>query len=496
MRFGELFDAVGLQCPPELEARAASGIVTDSRKVTKDCIFVCIRGTRCDGHEHIEEAIVAGAAVIVAENVRGVCVGGAAIILVENTRHTASLLYNAWFGKPAEDIKIIGVTGTNGKTSVSLMLREIFERAGYPCGLLGTVGYFSVSGRKLCEAEMTTPDPETLYWALSEMKRDGAEYAFMEVSSHALAQCRTDAITFDTAVFTNLTEDHLDFHKDMESYYKAKEKLFTQCRRAVVNTDDAAGRRLFRSLEGSGVDVRSCSLDKGDYCALLSRDNGAYGSEYALKTVNGIYRVFLPLAGEFQIINSLEASAVALMHGIPIDRLRSALSDMRSISGRMERLTAHEKQNFDIFIDYAHTPDALEKLLKSVRGFKSDKARIVLLFGCGGEREIQKRRLMGQIASRLADLVIVTADNSRGEDTDRIISDILKGIDKEKQYAVIKDRREAIEQAVSIYARKGDILILAGKGHETYQIDAEGKHHFDEREIVREALDKLYENQF
>ena len=493
MRLGELFLKVGLECPKDLENKIASAIVTDSRKVIKDCIFVCIRGTQCDGHDHIEEAIKAGASVIVAENVRGVCVGGAAAILVENTRHTASLLYNVWYGEPAADLKVIGVTGTNGKTSVSLMLRQIFEDAGYPCGLLGTVGYFSVSRRKLCDGDMTTPDPQTLYWALAQMKSDGAEYVIMEVSSHALAQSRTDAINFDTAIFTNLTEDHLDFHKDMEGYYKAKEKLFTQCRRAVVNVDDAAGRRIFRSFKDRIADLRTCSGEEGDFCALFPKINGSAGSEYALKTANGIYRVFLPLAGEFQIVNSLEAAAVALMHGIPIEKVRVSLENMRGISGRMERIAAHEEQNFDIFIDYAHTPDALEKLLRSVRNFKPDRSRLIVLFGCGGEREIEKRRMMGQIASRLADTVIITSDNSRGENTDKIISDILKGIDKEKEYTVIKDRREAIEQAVRVYARRGDILVLAGKGHERYQIDATGKHSFDEREIIKEALSKLYE---
>ena len=493
MRLGELLLKIGLECPEELENKIVSAIVTDSRKVTKDCIFVCIRGSSFDGHDHIEEAIRAGASVIVAEKVRGVCVGGAATIIVENTRHTASLLYNVWYGEPAADLKVIGVTGTNGKTSVTLMIRQIFEDAGYPCGLLGTVGYFSVSGRKLLEADMTTPDPETLYWALAQMKSDGAEYVIMEVSSHALAQNRTDAINFDTAVFTNLTEDHLDFHKGMEGYYKAKEKLFTQCRRAVVNVDDAAGRRIFRSFQNRIADIRSCSMEEGDFCALFPRINGPSGCEYAFKTANGIYRVFLPLAGEFQIINSLEAAAVALMHGIPIEKLRATLGNIRGISGRMERLVAHEKQNFDIFIDYAHTPDALEKLLRSVRNFKSDRSRVILLFGCGGERETEKRRMMGQIASRLADVVIITSDNSRKEDTDKIIADILRGIDKEKEYTVIRDRKEAIEEAVSVYARRGDILLLAGKGHEKYQIDATGKHSLDEREIVKEALLKLYE---
>lgn len=493
MRFDELLTMAGLECPDEVRDRSVSGVFTDSRRVIKDSIFVCIRGSECDGHRYVKDAIEAGAAVIVAEKSRGVCVGGAAIIYVDNTRLTASLLYNVWHGKPADRLRIIGVTGTNGKTSTALMMLSIFERAGYPCGFLGTVGYLSAGRRPIADAEMTTPAPEALYSALAEMKRDGVEYVFMEVSSHALAQSRTAAIEFDTAVFTNLTEDHLDFHGDMETYYNAKKILFSQCRRAVINIDDAAGRRLFRSLEGKGVDKKSCSLDEGDFCAILPKEIGSLGSEYAIKTANGIHRVFLPLAGEFQIMNSLEAAAVAMMHGIPTDIVKKALADIGGIPGRMESVKLHPKQNFDIFIDYAHTPDALEKLLRSVRNFKGDSSRIILLFGCGGEREREKRRIMGQIASRLADTVIITSDNPRGEEPRAIISDILRGIDKERSYVVVEDRAEAIRKAVCEYARRGDILILAGKGHETYSIDREGKHPFDEREIVDEALRVLYD---
>lgn len=492
MRFGELLSEVGLRCPADVEEKTVTDIVTDSREVTKDSIFVCICGGVSDGHDHVEKAIEAGAAVIVAEKVRGVCVGGAAIILVENTRLTASLLYNVWYGKPAADLKIIGVTGTNGKTSTARMLLEIFENAGYPCGFLGTVGYMSVGRQLISEAQMTTPDPRTLYLALTQMKREGAQYVFMEVSSHALSQSRVGAIRFDTAVFTNLTEDHLDYHKDMESYYNAKKKLFEQSQRAVVNIDDAYGERLFGYLKDRGADVKSCSLDKGDFCALFSRSSDLAGSEYVLKCANGTYRVSLPILGSFQIMNSLEAASVALLHGIPIESIRDTLRSFGGISGRMERLEAHPKQNFDIIIDYAHTPDALEKLLRSVKEIKDDRASTVLVFGCGGEREKEKRRLMGQIASSLADICIISSDNPRSEDPHKIILDILKGVDKEKAYTVIEDRAEAIGQAVR-YAKKGDVVVLAGKGHELYQIDSDGKHHFDEREIVREALKKLYE---
>ena len=502
MKFGELLTKVGIECPDWLCEREVSAIVTDSAKAKENCIFVCLVGSRYDGHDHIEEAVAAGAVVIVAEKVRGVCVGGAALTLVDNTRLCASLLYNEWYGTPSKAMKIIGVTGTNGKTSVTCMLKSIFEAVGYSCALIGTLGIYSgnrrLGGEKLSLSNMTTPDPETLYSALAEMKRDKVEYVFMEVSSHALDQCRVDAIEFDTAVFTNLSMDHLDYHGDMERYYKAKEKLFSKSRRAVVNVDDTAGRRLVRYLKQREVEIATCSRYEGDFCAFSEKrrsDKGNIGIEYLLKTAKVSQRVSLPnFTGDFQVMNSLEASAVALMHGIDPEALVDALEKIQGISGRMERVRAHERQNFDIFIDYAHTPDALERVLRDLRESIGEKSRIVLLFGCGGDRDRDKRRVMGQIASRLADLTIVTSDNSRGEPPEQIIADILKGIDKEKRFTVIPDRKTAIRRAILEYLCEGDLLLLAGKGHETYEIDACGVRAFDERQIIREALRELYED--
>lgn len=492
MRAGELLSAIGANAPNEIDSIEVTAIVTDSKKAIKNCIFICLEGSKYDGHDYIHDAQKAGAAVIVAEKVRDVCVGGAAILYVENTRRAASLLYNAWYGYPTRDIKTVGVTGTNGKTSTAFMTYRIFENAGYRCGFIGTIGAFSAFGRELEKSgTMTTPDPQTLYSTLAQMRDDGVEYLFMEVSSHALAQCRTDAVEFDVAVFTNLTEDHLDFHKNMEEYYLAKQKLFEQTTRSIVNIDDAYGKRLASFLEGKGGTFETCSLEKGDFCA-LSPKSGERGVEYELRCKKGSYRVVLPLSGEFQIMNSLEAAAVAVSCGVNADSVLKSINSMDDIPGRMESLKRYSEQDFSIFIDYAHTPDALEKLLLSARALRRGSGRIILLFGCGGEREKEKRRLMGQIASRLADVVIVTSDNPRGEDADVIIKDILKGIDKEKEYAVIKDRREAIERAVLEYAREGDILLLAGKGHERYQIDAFGMHEFDERKIVDNALRLRY----
>ena len=279
----------------------------------------------------------------------------------------------------------------------------------------------------------------------------------------------------------------------MESYYKAKEKLFEQSRRAVVNSDDAAGRRLMRFLEKKGIPYKSCSRTEGDFCALLEKHGSPCGIEYLIKNADGEYRVSLPnFSGEFQVMNSLEAAAVALSLGISPSTVADAFEKMEGISGRLESVFAHPKQKISVFIDYAHTPDALERLLRSVRGLRRNGGRIILLFGCGGDRDRGKRREMGAIASRLADFVVVTSDNSRSEEPRLIIDDILKGIDKEKEYTVIEDRRTAIVRTVTQYARERDIIVLAGKGHERYEIDSRGVRAFDEREIVREAFESLY----
>ena len=499
MNFEELLSKVGIEVPERLVGREVSAIVTDSRRAVKNCIFVCLCGTRCDGHDHIEEAIAAGAEVIVAEKVRGVREGGAALTLVNNTKLCASLLYNEWYGRPAEAMKIIGVTGTNGKTSVACMMRSIFEQAGYSCGLVGTLGVYSnqtrLDGVELSVTNMTTPDPADLFRYLDQMRRDNVEYVFMEVSSHALSQYRVAPITFDCAVFTNLAPEHLDFHKDMESYYKAKEILFAQCRRAIVNTDDAAGGRLLHFLEQNEVPVQSCSRVQGDFCALLGNHTNEGGIEYIFSSAKGQQRVILPnFSANFQIENSLIAASVAESYGISRENILSAFLKMDGVCGRMERLLMHPKQQIEVFIDYAHTPDALEKVLSDLRQAKSGDAHIVLIFGCGGDRDRSKRKPMGQIASRLADFIVVSADNSRSEPVENIISDIMRGIDKEKPHAIILDRRLAIRRAIFEFTSPGDVLLIAGKGHERYEIDAFGVRPFDEREIVREALDEFYAN--
>ena len=495
MCFEELLLPIGLECPEELFGIEVSKITTDSREVVENSIFICVRGKNDDGHRYIRDALNAGAKVIVAENVRNECVGGAALLYAKNTRSIVSLLYNLWYNNPASKMKFIGVTGTNGKTSVSYMLLEIFEAAGYKCGLIGTVECLSANRRKIdSEGNMTTPDPKILYSLLKDMSDDGVEYVIMEVSSHALAQCRTAPISFDVAIFTNLTEEHLDFHKDMEDYYKAKEKLFLQTKSAVINIDTDAGIRLSSFLGEQAVLKKSCSRKEGDFCALNEKCSGR-GIEYVLIKNNdkcNARTVRCSLCGDFQVMNSLQAIAAAELCGINEALSCEAIERMHAVSGRLEKVENDfaGEADIDIFIDYAHTPDALEKVLRNVRIMQPNSSRIILVFGCGGDRDCGKRKIMGQIASRLADFVVVTSDNPRNEDPKQIIKDILKGINKEKEFAVIESRKEAIFDAIVRYARSNDTVILAGKGHESYEITAIGKRPFDERSIAKEALAK------
>lgn len=495
MRLYELFGRAGIAFPQYAENIEIRNIVTDSRQVTEGSLFICIKGLKSDGHKYINEALERGAAVIVAEHVRDACVGGAAaIILHENTRKVAALLYNAYYNDPAKKLKIIGITGTNGKTSTSTLLYEIFRSAGIPTGLIGTVCRLSADGSVLSPkndfdgANMTTPDPQELYRLLSEMVNDGAEYVIMEVSSHALALHKVDGIEFDLAAFTNLTRDHLDFHVTMNEYYKAKGRLFEMSRRGLINVGGEYGKKL---SYGCPCPHFTCSVTEGDFYALDVKRRGVNGISYVHKSPYGELNIESPICGDTAVENTLMAVSMARMYGIDGEIIRKAISKTHGARGRMEKVDT-DTDKFTVMIDYAHTPDALERLLLSVRELCSDNGRITLLFGCGGERDRGKRKLMGAIASRLADRVIITSDNSRSEDPNSIIKDILKGIDKERPYIVEPDRRAAIKRALT-EAREGDIILLAGKGHEKYEITAEGQRPFDETEIVKKALVEIRE---
>lgn len=473
-----------------------SGISSDSRRVSDGYLYVCIKGASFDGHDFINSAIERGAVALVCDcgYDASELPDGIAVIYSHNTRKTMAYLFSAWYNNPQDTMKIIGVTGTNGKTTVSRMIYEILYRSGRRVGLIGTVGSLycgaKIDIRSECElSNLTTPDPEELYKIFDVMKKSGAEYIVMEVSSHALAHSKVAPINFEVGIFTNLTPEHLDFHGDMEAYFQAKAGLFDKCNKAVINCDNPYGVRLAGMYRDKAI---TCSAQSGDtsVCAeqiVLDR----HGIEYKLSHPRLRARIICAIPGAFTVMNSLEATVCAYELGVSASDIKGALAHLSGIEGRLERVRLDKSLNFSVYIDYAHTPDALENLLRTARGFSSRRQRIVLLFGCGGDRDRSKRAQMGRIASSMADFVIITSDNSRSENKTDIICEILSGVDKESCFTVIEDREDAIEYAIK-NAKENDLILLAGKGHENYEIDRSGKRYFCERDLVLKYARKYH----
>jgi len=466
---------------PELDV---CDIAVHSDSVKPGGAFICLRGLTSDGHSYIDRAVCKGASLIIAEDL---CLkredvdflsgaSGVSYITVKNTRRAAAFAFDNFYLNPSRRMKMYAVTGTNGKTTTASLLNAVFREAGFKSELIGTV-----------TGPMTTPDPEMLYPHLKKLADSGIEYVVMEASSHALAYDKLAPIIFEGGIFTNLTPEHLDFHADMEDYFSAKAKLFEQCRRGYFNYDCAEGRRMYR---GAPCDRFYYSIDENcsdevDFRAKNIEYMGISGSEYDLFANDMFINVKTPLPGKYNISNTISAAAAAIDAGIDRKILRDAIRKMKGAIGRMERVPCR-RDDITVFIDYAHTPDALENLLRAVRSMMKAGQSLTVLFGCGGDRDRYKRPVMGAIASRLADHVIVTSDNSRSENPSDIIAAIIKGIDRERSYRVIEDRREAILTAIR-EAKSGEIIILAGKGHENYEISLQGKKYFDEREIVSNA---------
>ena len=499
MRLSKLLKDSGIDIRGEIVDCEITDIVTDSREACFGCMFICLKGGREDGHRHVLEAMLRGAvAVILQEGVKTDAFEACPYVSVlecDDTRCACARIYSAWYGEPSKRLKIIGVTGTNGKTSVTYMLKAIFETALYKCGMIGTV-CCSSGDRKIYAhpsdplANMTTPDPRQLHRLLAFMAADKVEYVFMEVSSHALKLCKTAGIDFDTAIFTNLTPEHLDFHGNMDDYKRSKEKLFGASNISIINADDAFAADMIKASRGK-VYTYSGDEKGADFCAEDTANDNLGGINYTLKSKNTIMKVNSPVPGAFTVYNTLCASACALLHGISPAIVSSAIHSMNGVEGRMERVRLSVGADISVFVDYAHTPDALENLLNTAHAFRQAGQRIVLVFGCGGDRDKSKRRVMGEIASRLADFSIVTSDNSRSERAEDIISEICGGFDEKSKYKAIKDRRDAIEYAIN-NSRSGDIILLAGKGHERYEIDFLGKRDFDERKIAFECAEKYF----
>ncbi|HZK39090.1 MAG TPA: UDP-N-acetylmuramoyl-L-alanyl-D-glutamate--2,6-diaminopimelate ligase [Clostridia bacterium] len=453
-----------------------TAVTDDSRRVTRGCLFICIEGAQFDGHTAAAGAIAAGAAAVVAQKDTGV----KNQVLVEDSRQAYSLICAAFFGNPAEKLKIIGVTGTNGKTTTVFLLRDILESADKKIGLIGTVKS-SIAGEDF-EANLTTPDPFELNCLFAKMVEADCEYCVMEVSSQALAQKRVAGIHFEAAIFTNLSREHLDYHGDYESYKAAKRVLFEQTALAVINLDDDAAEYMIKDLS-CPYTTFSVNTDASDYTAKNIRLKPS-GAEYELVGKGVIGRVRLRVPGIFSVYNSMGAAVCAVELGLPFDCVIDAIAASPGVPGRLEVVPT--AMDYTVIIDYAHTPDGLENILNALR--EITQGRLIAVFGCGGDRDKTKRPLMGEIAQRLSDIVVITSDNPRTEDPNEIINDILEGLNKPGKNVIVEENRtKAIEKALHT-ATKGDIIVLAGKGHETYQILKTGKIHYDEREIIAQIL--------
>lgn len=458
-------------------AEAEVEFITDnSRNICKNCVFICIEGKRFDGHTKAEEALENGAAAVVVQKDMGL----PNQILVKNTRAAYAVLCAEFFGHPERKLKIIGVTGTNGKTTSCFILKSVLDSLGHKSGLLGTVK--NIVGDKEYPASLTTPDCYELFSLYAQMVEAECEYCVMEVSSQALDQCRVHGVHFAAAIFTNLTQDHLDYHGTFENYQAAKHLLFENSDIAVINVDDDAAEYML-----SGTDCRNVTFsvekDNCDYSAKNVR-NTEQGVKYELVRTGDIGRVKFAVPGKFSVYNSMGAAVCLIELGFDFRTILEKLAECTGVPGRMEVVPTDKP--YTVLIDYAHTPDGLENVITCVREIA--QGRVITLFGCGGDRDRTKRPLMGRIASKLSDITIVTSDNPRSEDPEEIIKDILEGIGKHSGKVIVEsDRRNAIRKALST-AQAGDIIILAGKGQETYQILASGKIDFDERKVVAEIL--------
>lgn len=478
MTIRELLDGIEYRTEINLDTEITD-ITADSRKVTAGSVFVCVSGTKVDAHIFAADARKAGAVAVIGERDKE---DGGVNVIVENCRSAYALACSNFFGRPQNRLKLVGITGTNGKTTTSVLLKNILEYAGHSTGLIGTIS--NVVGGKETAAGYTTPEAKEFYSLLKRMADEGAEYVVSEVSSHALDQCRVEGCRFEVGVFTNLTQDHLDYHLTMDAYAAAKEKLFKISKTSVVNLDDPASGRMLDAAMGEKLTYSAVS-NEADLTA-KNVELKTTGASYELVTLGDITRVTTRIPGMFNVYNTIAAASAAYALGIPLATVSEALAISKGVKGRLEVVPTGK--DYTVIIDYAHTPDGIENILRAVREFA--KGRVICLFGCGGDRDKTKRPLMGAAAASLADYLFITSDNPRTEDPDAIIADIVKGVNGNgTPYTVITDRTKAIEAALA-EAELDDVLILAGKGHETYQVLGTKKIHYDEREIIADIISR------
>jgi len=482
--------------------RDVTNIAHDSRKVVPGSLFVAVRGFHSDGHLFVSQAMEKGAVAVIAED--GTLTGTSSpvpVVLVKDSRNALALIANAFYGHPSRNLKLIGVTGTNGKTTTTYLVKSILEAAGSSTGLIGTIDYRLRD--KVYPAPNTTPESLDLQRLLAEMVSQGVNYCVMEVSSHALELGRTKGCTFSAAAFTNLTQDHLDFHETMDAYFRAKLRLFTDLApdsHAVINIDDARGKTIIAATKATVITTGSTAL--ADVRPVSPIQHGIHGLVFDVTIPTGMIHVESPLVGRHNIDNILTAIGLGIAMAVRNDDIATGIRSMKAVPGRMEKIV--DGQPFGVIVDYAHTEDALMRLLKSVREIAA--GHVITVFGCGGDRDRTKRPKMGAVAVQGSDFVIVTSDNPRSENPHAIVRDIEDGMTYGGQkvvefsvesknrfgktpYQVIPDRRQAIDAAIQM-ARPGDVVVLAGKGHENYQIVGDKRIHFDDREVAREVLQK------
>lgn len=464
------------------------GIAYDSRQAGPGFLFVAIKGYKTDGHFYVRDALARGATAVAVQEAVDVP-QGVARVMASNTRQILPVISARYYGYPSRRMKLVGVTGTNGKTTTTNLINAVYIQHGLKTGLIGTI--HNRIGDRILAVEHTTPESTDLQRLLGQMSRESVQALVMEVSSHALALGRVDQCEYDTAVFTNITQDHLDFHGTMEEYLEAKTLLFSELgvdarkagnKHAVINADDPAADKL---INACSVDVLTYGIERpADVAArdvLVTARGVCFTAEVPGETID----LHLKLTGKFNVYNALAAVAAGIADGIPVPIIKRALENVTGVPGRFELVD--RGQDFAVIVDYAHTPDGLQNVLSTAREITS--GRLITVFGCGGDRDRTKRPQMGAIAAQMSDLAVVTSDNPRNEDPMNIIEDILPGVrgTNRANYVVIPDRREAIRQAIR-EAGSGDVVVIAGKGHEDYQIIGTKRTHFDDREEAAAAI--------
>ncbi len=484
MQLTELLKHIDYSCSDRPVSLNIKGIAYDSRQVKKGYLFVSIKGMKADGHEFIPQAVKNGAVAIVCER-EVEKIPGVFYVKTDDGRRSLALLAAAFYGFPAEKMKVIGVTGTNGKTTITHMLQAIYEEDNRPYGLMGTL--YAKCGSNIVDLGHTTPESLEIQKFFAECLEQGAEHIIMEVSSHALNMRRVVGIDFYGAIFSNLTQDHLDFHDNMLDYRNAKLKLFENLSNrddaiSVINKDDEWSSDF---IEASPVRAITYGLLEDADVRAFDIVKTPFGTTFKVRADNKEFQIEMKLIGNFNIYNALAAIAFAIQEGIDIDIIKKGLANLSGVSGRLEKVECN--QDFSVIVDYAHTPDGLRNILETIREISNN--RIITVFGCGGDRDRSKRPLMGEIAAEHSDFTIITSDNPRSEDPEKIIADIIPGVEKIKdsRFAIIIDRYEAIHHAINL-ARSHDFIIIAGKGHEDYQLINGVKTDFDDRKIAEELL--------